>query len=99
MPGGEVELTFNDESWDDPGSPDPSAAEVIGGEAEAAIRGEDLADKESQNNGGENVSTLSKRWQLTHGRDPPAWADKVFAGIRERIWSEELSELKGFGRR
>ncbi len=28
---------------------------------------------------------LQERWQLTHGRDPPAWADKGFVGIKEHM--------------
>ncbi len=29
--------------------------------------------------------TLQERWQATHGRDPPAWANKVFTGIKEHM--------------
>ncbi len=29
--------------------------------------------------------TLQEKWQATHGRDPPAWADKGFAGIKEHM--------------
>ncbi len=29
--------------------------------------------------------TLQERWQATHSRDPPAWADKRFAGIKEHL--------------
>ncbi len=52
MPGGNLELNFTEESWDDPGLADASA--------DAAIGGENLATPENQDRGNEGVETLEE---------------------------------------
>ncbi len=94
MPGGEVELTFNDESWDDPEPNNPSPAPAIGGAAEAVVEREDPAAQGDRDKGGEDASMLRERWQLTHGIDPPDRADKGFAGIRDNM-ERRAAETEG----
>ncbi len=36
---------------------------------------------------------MCERWQATHGMDPPTWADKGFAGIKEHM--KEQAEAAG----
>ncbi len=77
MPGGEKSVTFLSESGD---YPEPIVPPVL------AANWEEKSDASgSSGQGSGNDKTLKERWQLTHGRDPPAWADKGFAGIQEHM--------------
>ncbi len=78
LPGGEEPVTFRSESWD---YPEPIVPPMLAArrkerpaeEAEALVR---------SRQGSGSDDTLQERWQLTHGRDPPAWADKDFGESR-----------------
>ncbi len=68
MPGGE-EPTFRGESW---GYPEPIVPLVLAGRRKGEPAEETEASVKSRPNSGSD-ETLQERWQVTHGRDPPAW--------------------------
>ncbi len=86
MLGEDVGFSFHDESWGDPKLDDSSSKVVPRAESSVA--------QGSQEEGSENASMLMELWQLTHGRDPPAWADRGFTGIREDI-KRRVAEAEG----
>ncbi len=81
MPGGKELVTFRDEDWD---YPKPIVPPVIAGCRKERPTGETKALEGPRPDSG-SEGTLRERWQATHGRDPPAWADKGFAGIKEHM--------------
>ncbi len=86
MPGGKQPVTFLDESWD---YPEPITTLVF-----AAPKEEEPGLPESSEPECASERTLEERWQLTHGRDPPAWADKGFAAIQEHM-QRQAAATKG----
>ena len=82
MPGGPEPVTFHSECWD---QPEPIVHPVIAGQRkEGPAEVKSHASEELKTDSG-SEGTLQERWQATHGRDPPAWADKGFAGIKEHM--------------
>ncbi len=77
MPGGKEPITFRSESWD---YPEHIVPPVIAGHRRGEPAEEVEASVKSRPDSGSD-ETLQERWQLTHGRDPPAWADKGFVGF------------------
>ncbi len=91
MPGGEKLITFLSKSWD---YPEPIIPPVLTARWEAKseekVEERPEASKSSLQASGSD-KTLKERWQLTHGRDPPAWADKGFAGIWEHMQQQAVA--------
>ncbi len=86
MPGGDVQLSFHNESWDDPIEveyPLETGQETEGPVAET-----------SSVAGSEDASMLREQWQLMHGMNPPAWADRGFVGIK-KTWPAGRPRLMG----
>ncbi len=81
MPGGTKPITFRSESWV---YPEPIIPPVLAGFRNDRPAQETKASMGSIPYSG-SEGTLRERWQATHGRDPPAWADKGFAGIKEHM--------------
>ncbi len=77
MPGGKQDLSFNDDSWD---TQNQLTLQWMPPSWERA-----LCHQESQSQGSGRERTLEERLQLTHSRNPPALADKGFAGNRENM--------------
>ncbi len=67
------------ECWDYPESIVPPM--VAGQWEEGPVEERALAPEEPRADSG-SEETLREKWQATHGMDPPAWADKGFAGIK-----------------
>ena len=82
MPGGLEPVTFHTECWDclEPIVPPMLACQPKEKPAEMKSPAPEEPKVDSGSEG-----TLQERWQATHGMDPPAWADKGFAGIREHM--------------
>ena len=82
MPGGPEPVTFHNECWD---YPEPIVPRVLAGppKKEPAKRKTPASEEPKTDSGSEG--TLQERWHATHGMDPPAWADKGFAGIKEHM--------------
>ncbi len=95
MPGGPDLVAFHTECWDYP--------ELIVPLMVAGPQKERPAEKESQTPEEPKVDsgsgeTLREKWQATHDMDPPAWADKGFAGIKEHMQQQaETAGEKGAG--
>ncbi len=90
MPGGPDPVTFHSECWD---HPEPIVPPVIVGQwKERPAKATTNAPEELKSSSG-SEGTLQERWQATHGRDPPAWADKGFAGIKEHM--KQQAEASG----
>ncbi len=82
MPGGREPVTFHNECWD---HPKPIVPPVLAGRRkEMPARVQTNASEGPKSDSG-SEGTLQERWQATHGRDPPAWADKGFVGIKEHM--------------
>ncbi len=82
MPGGPEPVTFHSECWD---YPEPIIPPVLmGPRKERLAKVKTNASEEPKSDSG-SEGTLQERWQAIHGRDPPAWADKGFAGIKEHM--------------
>ncbi len=81
MPGGKELVTFQNEDWD---YPEPIVPPVIAGCQKERPAKETKASEGPRPDSG-SEGTLQKRWQATHGRDRPPWADKGFAGIKEHM--------------
>ena len=58
---------------------------MIAGHQEEGPADENTLASEEPKAAGESRMTLHKRWQATHGMDPPAWAGKGVAGIKEHM--------------
>ncbi len=82
MPGGPDQVFFHTECWD---YPEPIAPPVIAGHQKKGPTAENTPAPEAPGAAGESQMTLRERWQATHGMDPPAWAGKGFAGIKEHM--------------
>ncbi len=74
MPGGPDLVAFHTECWD---YPELIVPPMVADEKTQTPK-EPKADSGSE-------GTLRDKWQATHGMDPPAWADKGFAGIKEHM--------------
>ena len=70
-----MKLSFQDESWEGP-EEDNSSPETVR-EVEGPVA------EVSYGEGNNDTEMLWEQWQLNHGRDPPPWADRGFAGIRK----------------
>ena len=82
MPGGPDLVAFHTECWD---YPEPIIPPMVAGQQEERPADEETqTPKESKADSG-SEGTLRDKWQATHGMDPPAWADKGFAGIKEHM--------------
>ncbi len=81
MPGGTEPITFWSESWD---YPEPIVPPVLTGRREERPVEETKATVGSRPDSG-SEGTLREKWQATDSRDPPAWVDKGFAGIKEHM--------------
>ncbi len=82
MPGGPHQVAFHTECWD---HPEPIEPPVIAGHREERPADEETQAPEEPKADSGSEETLRDRWQATHGMDPPAWADKGFAGIKEHM--------------
>ncbi len=78
MPGGPNQVAFHTECWD---YPEP----IIPGHQEERPADEKTQAPEEPNAASGSGETLREKWQATDGMDPPAWADKGFAGIKEHM--------------
>ncbi len=91
MPGGPEPVIFQSEDWD---HPEPIIPPLTAGRRkEKPVEEEAEALKGPRSDSG-SEGTLRERWQATHGRDPPAWADKVFAGIKEHM-KQQVATAEG----
>ncbi len=82
MPGGPDLVAFHTECWD---YSEPIIPPMVAGQQEERPADEETqTPKESKADSG-SEGTLRDKWQATHGMDPPAWADKGFAGIKEHM--------------
>ncbi len=82
MPGGPEPVTFHNKCWD---HPEPIVPPVLAGQRKERPAGVKTNASEGPKSDSGSEGTLQERWQATHGRDPPAWADKGFAGIKEHM--------------
>ncbi len=93
MPGGPDLVTFHNECWD---FPEPIVPPMVAGQQEERPAEERTQAREEPRADSGSEGTLQERWQATHGMDPPAWADKGFAGIKEHIKQQaEAAEEAG----
>ncbi len=58
---------------------------VIAGHQEEGPADENTQAPEEPKAAGGSGKTLREKWQATHGMDPPTWAGKGFAGIKEHM--------------
>ncbi len=93
MPGGKEPVIFRDEDWDYPESIVPT---VIAG-CWKGRSAEETKASEGPRPDSASEGTLRERWQATHGRDAPAWADKGFAGIKEHIKQQAAAAERSSG--
>ncbi len=82
MPGGPERVFFRSGDWD---HPEPIIPPVPAGRRKERPAEEKVRSPEEPRSDSGSEGTLRERWQATHGRDPPAWADKGFAGIKEHM--------------
>ncbi len=82
MPGGPDQVSFHTECWE---YPEPIVPPVIAGHQEEGSVDEKTQAPEEPRAAGRRGETLHEKWQATHGMDPPDWADKGFAGIKEHM--------------
>ncbi len=82
MPGGPDQVFFHTECWD---YPEPIVPPVIAGHQKKGPADENTPAPEEPEAASESRMTLRERWQATRGMDPPTWAGKGFAGIKEHM--------------
>ncbi len=82
MPGGPEPVAFHSECWDYPELIVPPV--LAGSRKERPVKVKTSASEKPKSDSGSG-GTLQERWQATHSRDPTAWADKGFAGIKEHM--------------
>ena len=75
-------VSFHTECWD---YPEPIVPPVIVGHQEEGPADEKIRAPEGPTGSQQKGRALHDKWQATHGMDPPAWADKGFAGIKEHM--------------
>ena len=91
MPGGPEPVVFRSEDWD---PPEPIVPPVPAGRWRERPAEEEAKAPEGPRPDSGSEGTLRERWQATHVRDPPAWADKGFAGIKEHM-KQQAAAAKG----
>ncbi len=82
MPGGPDQVSFHTECWD---YPEPIVPPVIAGLQQEEPANEKTPAPEGPKVVNRQEGTLRDKWQATHGMEPPAWADKGFAGFKEHM--------------
>ncbi len=82
MPGGPDRVSFHTECWD---YPEPIVPPVIAGPQEEEPVDKKIRAPEGPKAVGGKEGTLRDKWQATNGMEPPTWADKGFAGIKEHM--------------
>ncbi len=82
MPGGPETVTFHSECWDHPEPIVPLS--IAGQQKEGPAKVKTNTAEEAKTDSG-SEGTLQERWRATPGMDPPAWADKGFARIKEHM--------------
>ena len=90
MPGGPDLVAFQTECWD---YPEPIVPLIVTGQQEERPADEKTQTTKEPNAESGSEERLREKWQATHGIDPPAWADKGFAGIKEHM--QQQAEAAG----
>ncbi len=83
MPGDQV--SFHTECWN---FPEPIVPPIIAGSRKDEPADRKLRIPERTQAGDRKERTLRDKWQATHDMDPPAWADRGFAGIKVHMNSK-----------
>ncbi len=93
MPGGPNLVTFHNDCWD---HPEPIVSPVVAGQRkERPAKVKTHTPEEPKTDSG-SEGTLQERWRATRGMDPPAWADRGFAGIKEHM-KQQAEAAEGAG--
>ncbi len=90
MPGGPNLVAFQTECWN---YPEPIVPLMVAGQQEEKSVDEKTQPTKEPNADSGSEETLQEKWRATHRIDPPAWADKGFAGIKEHM--QQQAEAAG----
>ncbi len=93
MRGGPDPVAFHTECWN---YSEPIVPPMVAGQQKERPADEETQTPEEPKADSRSERTLRDKWQATHGMDPPAWADKGFAGIKEHM-KQQAEAARGAG--